>query len=378
MPKAVYLHIPFCEYICHYCDFNKYFLDGQPVDDYLEALRLEMGETLRKFPSDSIETIYIGGGTPTALNHRQMAYLMESIRENLQPKTEGLEFTVEANPGNLDREKLRILKNAGVNRLSIGVQTFDDGLLKEIGRTHKRVDVYRTIREAREAGIDNLSIDLMYRLPGQTAEQLECTLSEAMSLSIQHISVYSLQVEPRTIFYNRMRKGKLPLPSEDEEADMFQYLLKKLKEYGFHRYEISNFAKAGFESRHNRVYWENEDYYGLGAGAHSYIGGVRRINAGWTKKYIRLMHEQGHAVVEENMVSKKEQMEEEMFLGLRKAEGVSTETFKNRYGLSVNEVFGRQIDQLLLSGLLIRSEGRIKLTEKGLYLGNEVFQQFID
>lgn len=378
MPRAVYLHIPFCEYICHYCDFNKYFLQGQPVDDYLKAMRSEMEETIKRFPAKEIETIFVGGGTPTALDHSQTAYFMESIIKFLNPKSDNIEFTVEANPGNLDRDKLAILKDAGVNRLSIGVQSFDKGLLKEIGRTHDREDVYKTIMEARNIGIDNLSIDLMYRLPGQTSQQLKASLNEAMSLPVQHVSIYSLQIEPRTIFYNRMRKGELPIPGEDEEADMFQLLLDMLAANGFRRYEISNFAKSGFESRHNRVYWQNDEYYGIGAGAHSYIGGVRRVNAGWTKKYIRLIHERGHAFVEESPVTKREQMEEEMFLGLRKAEGISIEGFKDRYGLSLNEVFGRPIEHLLSRQLLKQSGGNLMLTEKGLFLGNEVFQQFIE
>src|SRR5699024_8171612 len=178
------------------------------------ALTKEMTTTLSTFPTDGIETIYVGGGTPTALNHKQMAYFLDSINQCLQPITENLEFTMEANPSNLDHEKLRIMKTGGVNRLSIGVQSFHDGLLAKIGRTHQSADIYDTIHMAREIGFNNISIDLMYRLPGQTLEQLQQSLDAALSLDIDHISIYSLQVEPRTIFYNKMRKGQLPLPDE--------------------------------------------------------------------------------------------------------------------------------------------------------------------
>jgi oxygen-independent coproporphyrinogen-3 oxidase len=377
MPKAAYIHIPFCEHICYYCDFNKYLMKGQPVWDYLQALRTEMKTVLRQYPSDEMKTIFVGGGTPTTLDQKQMAYFLESVNQAFHPVVDSVEFTMEANPGNLDREKLVLMKEAGVNRLSLGVQTFDDKLLSAIGRTHKNSDVFRTVELAKEAGFTNLSIDLMFRLPGQTMEALKESLAAALSLDIRHLSIYSLQIEPRTIFYNRMRKGTLQLPNEDEEADMFEVIIDSLEENGFHQYEISNFARAGYESRHNRVYWQNEDYYGFGAGAHSYINGIRRVNAGWTKRYIRLIRENGTAFVDEHSVSIQEKMEDEMFLGLRKAEGISKRHFQKRFGRSVEEVFSDAVDRLLQRRLIIEKGDRIFLTKRGLFLGNEVFQEFI-
>ncbi|HET7580874.1 MAG TPA: radical SAM family heme chaperone HemW [Bacillales bacterium] len=374
MPKAAYIHIPFCEHICYYCDFNKYFLDGQPVWDYLKALRTEMERSMAKDP-EPLETIFVGGGTPTALDHEQMAYFLESIHS--LPKADHLEFTIEGNPGHLDREKLALMKAGGVNRLSLGVQAFDDSLLSEIGRTHKSSDVFRTLELAKEVGFDNISIDLMYRLPGQSLHKLKDTLKTALSLDIQHMSIYSLQVEPRTLFYNRMKKGNLSLPGQDEEAEMYELLLDKLAEGGFRQYEISNFAKTGFESRHNQVYWENNEYFGFGAGAHGYIDGVRRVNAGWTKKYIRLIGERGDACVEEHPVARQEKMEDEMFLGLRRTEGVSEKRFQERFGQKLDDAFSGAVRNLLDRELIRREGGRLLLTKQGLFLGNEVFQEFI-
>lgn len=378
MPKAAYIHIPFCEHICYYCDFNKYFMDGQPVWEYLKALKTEMETVPRRFPTEGIETIFVGGGTPTALDPEQTAFFLDSVKESLQPKASQVEFTVEANPGNLDYKKLALMKAAGVNRLSLGVQAFDDKTLAEIGRTHKSADVFQTLALAKEVGFDNLSIDLMYRLPKQTISGLKNTLKTAMSLNIQHISIYSLQIEPRTIFFNRKRKGNLPLPSQDEEADMYEFLLSELAAHGFQRYEVSNFAKPGYESRHNQVYWRNEDYYGFGAGAHSYINGTRRVNAGWTKKYIRLIRDVGDAFVETHEVTPRERMEEEMFLGLRQSRGISRKHFETRFGQKLEDVFGDTVDRLLAKELLQQSGDRIFLTKQGLFLGNEVFQEFIE
>lgn len=378
MPKGVYIHIPFCEHICYYCDFNKFLLDHQPVWGYLRALQKEMQETLTKIPSESIQTIYIGGGTPTALDSEQMAFLMDSIQEHLTPKSDDLEFTIEANPGNLDREKLAVMKAGGVNRLSLGVQSFDDRLLAEIGRTHRSKDVFEAVELVREAGFDNLSIDLMFRLPQQTLQVLDDTLQTARSLDVNHISIYSLQVEPRTIFHNRMKKGHLPLPDEDVEADMFEHVLQVLGGHGLHHYEISNFAKAGYESRHNQLYWENEEYYGLGAGAHGYVNSARRVNAGWFKKYMRLIEEQGDACVEKHPVGVQEKMEDEMFLGLREARGLSRKRFRKRYGRDMQEAFGESMNRLFDRGLLAEDGDRIYLTHQGLFLGNDVFQEFIN
>ena len=308
MVHAVYLHIPFCENICHYCDFNKVFIKNQPVDKYLEMMDLEMKHTIERFYDKRMKTIYVGGGTPTSLNVKQLETLLQSIRSHFIFE-ENFEFTFEANPSNVDEEKLSLLKNFGVNRLSIGVQAFQSSILERIGRDHTEKDIYTMIETARKVGFDNISIDLMFGLPSQTVSMFEESLKKAIELNVEHISAYSLQVEPKTIFYNEMKKGTLKLPSEDTEVEMFQLLIEQLTKHQFIHYEISNFAKLGKESQHNLTYWNNDEYYGIGAGAHSYIGGVRRRNAGPLKHYMNRIYETGFPYIEEIHLSEREQME---------------------------------------------------------------------
>ncbi|MCF6408547.1 radical SAM family heme chaperone HemW [Pseudalkalibacillus salsuginis] len=377
MTKAAYIHIPFCEQICHYCDFNKFLIKGQPVYDYLDAMEVEIKKLLDSYPARPIETIYIGGGTPTALEDEQLKRMLDIVTTHLQPIDGNIEFTVEANPSVTERKKLRILKNAGVNRLSIGVQAFQDSLLSALNRNHRREDVARMIREAHSVGFENISIDLMFGLPGQTLEMFQESVSLALQLNVPHISAYSLQVENQTVFGIRDRKGELSLPGEEKESDMFEYLIDILKQKGFLHYEISNFAKAGFESKHNQVYWKNEPYYGIGAGAHGYVKDIRYENVKPLPHYIRKLGEGGfpHRIV--TRLDNKDRMEEEIFLGLRRKGGVNKETFYKKYNRPIEDVFPEQIDKLTAQGLLVNDTQSIRLTEKGLFLGNEVFQEFI-
>lgn len=375
MIKGAYLHIPFCEHICYYCDFNKVFLHKQPVMDYLKAIDKEMAIAAQKYPH-KLETIFVGGGTPTALDHEQMAFFTKSIRTHLYHH--GMkEYTMEANPGNLDEQKLEIMKNAGVNRLSIGVQAFQDHLLEGIGRTHREDDVFKTIETARKVGFSNISIDLMFGLPGQTIGMLKESLEKALSLDIEHISIYSLQIEPKTIFYNQMKKGQLILPGEDAEADMYDLILETLEANEFKQYEISNFAKKGFESEHNKIYWRNEEYFGFGAGAHAYVEGYRNSNTGPIKKYIRMVTEEKSAVVQSNQLTEQEKIEEELFLGLRLQKGVSKRHFQDKFNLTLSSIYGNVINNLVEEGLLEEDNEGIRLTKRGLFLGNNVFQEFL-
>jgi putative oxygen-independent coproporphyrinogen III oxidase len=376
MIKSAYLHIPFCEHICHYCDFNKVFLKGQPVDEYLKALDQEIRMTVNQFPSGNLETIFVGGGTPTSLNEQQLYRFCDSINRNL-PKSETMEFTFEANPGDLTKEKLEILKDAGVNRLSLGVQTFNEELLKKIGRVHKAKDVYQTIDNAKKIGFENISIDLIFSLPTQTIRDFKESLTEAFSLDITHYSAYSLIIEPKTVFYNLLKKGKLPTPGEDVEAAMYELLMEEMEKHGFSQYEISNFSKPGFESRHNLTYWNNESYYGFGAGAHSYLNGVRRSNTGPLKRYMDQIISGELPVIDEHQTTKVEQMEEEMFLGLRKTRGVSVPHFMGKFAVDPQQLFQREIAELTNKQWLEVEKNHIFLTKKGRLLGNEVFQAFL-
>ncbi|WP_243290615.1 radical SAM family heme chaperone HemW [Bacillus sp. FJAT-47783] len=376
MPKSVYIHIPFCEQICHYCDFNKFYLKYQPVSDYLLSLEKEMESSFTRFPVKEIKTIFIGGGTPTALSKDQLEQLMNMIHKYIDIELVQ-EFSVEANPDNLTEEKLSVLKNYGVNRLSIGVQSFNEELLKKIGRTHTNEVVFHSIKLAQKMGFHNISIDLMYALPTQTLKEFKQTLEIAFSLDLAHYSSYSLLVEPKTVFYNLWRNGKLTLPPQEEEAVMYEYLMEQMEKRGFRQYEISNFSKPGFESKHNLTYWNNEEYFGFGAGAHSYVHGVRRVNAGVLKKYMSLIESTNFPYVDEHLVTKTEQMEEELFLGLRKTRGISIRHFANKFGISIDKVFGQQIEEQSRKGLLVKQDDHIFLTHKGKLLGNEVFQAFL-
>lgn len=377
MLRSLYVHVPFCEQICHYCDFNKFFLKNQPIDEYLDLCAREMSLTRERFSAtEDIQTIYVGGGTPTSLTTEQLQRLLNSIRSHF-PFAQSLEWTVEVNPGSADEEKLAMLKEMGVNRLSIGAQTFDPRLLKEINRDHEAGDVERTVNLSHEAGIHNLSLDLMFGLPNQTMEQWKATLKEACTLPIQHVSAYSLKVEEKTVFYQLLRKGKLPLPAQELEAAMYEELCHRLTENNFNQYEISNFAKDGLASQHNLTYWNNNEYYGIGAGAHSYMQGVRRANHGPLPKYMKALSDCELPYLEEHKVTKKEKMEEQMFMGLRKLEGVPVEDFKERFNIDVHEVFSTAIEELKASSLIEEKNQHIRLTDKGLLLGNEVFEKFL-
>jgi len=377
MIKGAYVHIPFCEHICYYCDFNKYFIQNQPVIAYLKALDEEMAEGLSSSLHAKPETIFIGGGTPTALSDEAFAFMMDSVSNRLYEEGDTKEFTVEINPENLNPLKLDVMKRAGVNRLSIGVQTFDDHLLTEIGRKHTRQSAIEAIALARQYGFDNISIDLMFGLPGQSKQQLQASLDEVLFLQAQHVSIYSLQIEPRTIFYNRLKKGKLTLPSQDIEADMYGYLIDFLAAHGIKQYEISNFAISDHESQHNLIYWNNEEYYGFGAGAHGYVHGKRVVNARAIKGYIRRIEEQGRACVESHSVTIQEKMEEEMFLGLRKLIGVSKQQFLKKFHHPMEQYYKEAIKALVAKGLLVEQDGWLRLSRKGIFLGNEVFEAFL-
>jgi oxygen-independent coproporphyrinogen III oxidase len=377
MASSVYIHIPFCQQICYYCDFNKFMMDRQPVDQYLEYLEKEIVESLKRNPISDLKTVFVGGGTPTALTLPQTERLIEIINKHIIKEKKEVEMTFESNPNEISKEKLQILKDGGVNRISFGAQTFDEGLLKKIGRTHSPNEIEEAIQTAKEVGIDNINLDLMYALPGQTMEQFVDSLDKAMELPIQHISAYSLIIEPKTVFYIEMNRGKLKPAPEEDEAAMYDFLMNYLEKKGFHQYEISNFEKNGLESKHNLVYWNNEEYFGFGAGAHGYINGIRYSNAGPLKKYFQLIDDTGVPIVHEHTVTKQEKMEEEMFLGLRKMQGVSERKFQEKFGLNFNEVFPNVIEKLMKDGLVEVNGVFLRLTHKGKLLGNEVFQAFL-
>ncbi|MER1956111.1 MAG: radical SAM family heme chaperone HemW [Solibacillus sp.] len=378
MARGVYIHIPFCHQICNYCDFNKVFFKNQPVDEYIEALGREMELTVKQMPEAfaNIETIFLGGGTPTSLSAVQIEKLLSLIAKHI-PLSNVKEFSSEANPDELTVEKLQALYNGGVNRLSMGVQSFDQGLLEKIGRTHSNEHVYETIQNAKDVGFTNISIDLMYGLPGQTMAQWQDSLEKALALKLPHYSAYSLIVEPKTIFYIQYAKGKLILPTEDLEAEMYGVLIDTMEAHGVHQYEISNFAHEGYSSTHNKIYWDNDEYAGFGAGAHGYLQGVRYSNVAPIKKYIELVMEGNRPLLHEHSVTLEERLEEQMFLGLRKTDGVTHAEFEQKFGQSMASLYEEIIAKLQQEKLLEMDEQGVRLTRRGRFVGNEVFQRFL-
>lgn len=379
-PRALYIHIPFCTNKCHYCDFTSYVLKGQPVDDYLDGLEREMVQTIAALPTDRIDTVFVGGGTPTVLTPPQMERFLASVKKHF-PIADDAEFTMEANPGTTDPDKLAAMFAGGVNRISFGVQSFNNELLERIGRIHNVDDVYRSLENARAAGFSNLSIDLMFGLPGQTLEALEDSVNKALALDLPHYSLYSLKVEENTLFHKLYQRDELPLPPEDEEYNMFILLMDRLKAAGYGHYEISNFARPGFESRHNSTYWRNEPYYGLGAGAHGYAGRQRHVNVKGVQPYIDYTTTKLPRL-ETNEVPEQEAMEDFMMVGLRLLKGVRNSDFAKQFGgLQLEDKFGAVIEKLLKDGLLERvneaGETGYRLTDQGVLFGNDVFGSFI-
>ncbi|HEK9106659.1 TPA: oxygen-independent coproporphyrinogen III oxidase [Streptococcus equi subsp. zooepidemicus] len=370
-PTSAYVHIPFCTQICYYCDFSKVFIKNQPVDAYLEALIKEF----ESYQINSLKTLYIGGGTPTAITAKQLDYLLSHLQQHLQ-LDQLEEFTIEANPGDLTEDKIAVLRQSAVNRISLGVQTFNDKQLKQIGRSHTEAQIYTTIASLKEAGFQNMSIDLIYALPGQTIQQVKENVAKALALDIPHLSLYSLILEHHTVFMNKMRRGKLQLPTEDLEAEMFEYIISEMEANGFEHYEISNFTKPGFESRHNLMYWNNDEYFGCGAGASGYLNGIRYRNRIPIQHYLKAVAD-GNARLSEEVLTKEEMMEEELFLGLRKKSGVSVSRFQEKFGLSFESRYGSVVRELQAQGLLVKDKDFVRMTKKGLFLGDSVAEKFI-
>ncbi|MFP7216051.1 radical SAM family heme chaperone HemW [Lactococcus garvieae] len=366
--KAAYVHIPFCSHICYYCDFAKVLMTGQPVEAYIDELLKEYDS----YGISSLQTLYIGGGTPSVLPADQLEKLLTHLTKNLDLE-ELEEFTVEANPSDLTDEVLTVLAQSPVNRISLGVQSFDDKLLKKIGRTHTEAQVYSSIERLRAAGFENITIDLIYGLPNQTMEMVERDVQKFLELDLPHVALYSLILEDHTVFMNRQRRGRLRLPSDDRNADMYEYIIETLTAKGYSHYEVSNFGKIGYESKHNMTYWDNAEYYGVGAGASGYLEGIRYKNHGPVHHYLREENKR----VNEEVLTRKQRIEEEMFLGLRKKNGVSIERFHKKFGQTLEEIYGTIIEELTFQKMLFEADGRIQMTEKGFELGNEVFERFL-
>lgn len=373
-PHALYVHVPFCPSKCHYCDFFSIAQAHPPIDAYVDAVLEEAVHTTTECTPEAINTVFVGGGTPTVLSAGQLSKLFQGLAR-VFCLTRAAEWTVEANPGTLDIDKLFSMREAGVNRLSIGVQTFRDDLLRALGRVHDRADVVRALELVHEVGFPDVSIDLMYGLPHQTLTDVQESVREALALGVTHISVYGLKVEQGTAFYAWQQQGALHLPEEEEEASMFAWICDYVAAHGYKQYEVSNFARAGHRSKHNTVYWRNESYYGIGAGAHGYVRGVRHENIKNVQSYIRAPHRARNSCTDVRIV---EAMEEMMMLRLRLLdEGVPFVAFQEQFGVSLVDVFGHVLERLVQKGWIDITAEQITLTNAGLWMGNEVFGAFL-
>lgn len=383
----LYVHIPFCVRKCAYCDFLSAPADTQERTLYIDALTEEIRARKNDFTAYRVSTIFLGGGTPSILEGDDSARIFRALQENFDISDDA-EITMEVNPGTVTEEKAASWRKSGVNRLSIGLQSADDRELKMLGRIHTYREFLDTWKIVREAGFENVNVDLISATPGQNLRSWSETLRKAADLGPEHISAYSLIIEEGTPFYERYgdesgedenKANHLPpLPDEDTEREMYKATEKILAEYGYHRYEISNYSKTGYECRHNLGYWERKEYLGLGLGASSLISECRFHNTADMGKYLRLYENAGTDICEDiEHLSVEDQMEEFMFLGLRKTVGISVDDFRKAFGKEIREVYGEQMRKLEEQRLIEYSGNRVRLTERGTDISNYVFSEFM-
>ncbi len=378
-PVSLYVHIPFCVRKCRYCDFLSGPVPSALRDRYLAALNRELKETGRLIGAVRVDSIFLGGGTPSLLTPGELDTLMSTVRAEYRVLPDA-EITMECNPGTADAAKLGAYRELGINRISIGVQSFREEELRLLGRIHSADEARRCIEDAGRAGFSNINLDLMSALPGQSPEQWMESLREAVRLKPNHISAYSLILEEGTEFWDMSRReGELP-PFPDDETDRFMYHETKrfLAEHGYERYEISNYARAGFESRHNNGYWTGHAYLGFGAGAASYLGDVRWNHVRNLETYCRGVEASECSVLQEiEHLTRKDRMAEFMFLGLRRMEGVSEEEFGERFGAELSDVYGPVVRKYLEWNLLEKCGGRVRLTDRGIDISNRIMADFL-
>lgn len=372
MDISLYIHIPFCVKKCLYCDFPSYGEMDKYFEAYVNKLCGEISDAAGEMKGMNVRSIFIGGGTPSVLPPKLMGKIMDAVinRYDVDSKAE---ITMEANPGTLDLDKLTELKSMYFNRLSIGLQAWQNRLLKSIGRIHTAEEFERNFYDARAVGFDNINLDLMFSLPGQSLSDWRETLKKAVGLNPEHISAYSLIIEEGTPFYDMYQKGIIKETEENLDRDMYYLVNAMLKENGYHRYEISNFAKKGFECKHNKIYWRTQEYKGFGLGAHSYMDGRRFHNTYDFKEYI----EEKVKPLDMELLSDEEKEEEFMFMGLRMTEGISKRDFRERFKTDIYNVYGEELKTLIEEKLINEKDDRIFLSERGIDISNQIFEKFI-
>ena len=376
---GLYVHIPFCKQKCMYCDFPAYQNLQDYYETYVYALVQEIDLWVSEHPestSKAIDTIYFGGGTPTELSIQQLQMILDKIK-NTFTITDDCHMTIESNPGEVNLHYLTKLVKLGFNRISFGVQTFDDKLLTMLHRSHNGEQAKQAVYDAKEAGFTDINIDLIYGLPRQTLEDIQYNLDIVKDLPINHISTYGLQVEVGTYLYHLVQKNLISIPSETIDESMYDTMMEGLKALGFERYEISNFAKANSYSRHNLKYWHYVDYLGFGAGAHSFYDGVRRSNNRNVMPYIQSVDRYIMPTIDTETITLERAQEDFCFLALRTKWGLDERKFEDKFGVSVHNLFGTTLEDLVSKDLLEYQSGSYHLTAEGAKHGNYVFSQFI-
>lgn len=382
---GIYIHIPFCKQKCYYCDFVSFSNKEGYIEKYVETVKREIDSyDLSKY---NITTIYIGGGTPSRIPSEKIQEILEKIKQKIsknQTRWEDIEITIELNPGTVDEEKIKKYKEIGINRLSIGLQSTNNKLLKEIGRIHTFEDFKKTYNLVKKVGFENINVDLMIGLPNQTISDVKESLNEIIKLNPTHVSVYSLIVEENTKMEQLINNKELQLPDEELERQMYWYVKNTLELNGYNHYEISNFAKKGKESKHNLNCWEQKEYIGLGLAAYSYLNGVRYGNTSNIEEYINVqdffnrseLEESGIRIVDE-VQSLEDKRKEYMLLGLRKIDGVSIQKFKEKFVENPIFLFRKELEKLVNEELIAIDGDCIRLTNKGLDLANIVWEEFV-
>lgn len=373
---GLYIHIPFCVRKCKYCDFNSFKLNIDEKKKYLSALSKEMELYKEKIGQKEIDSIFVGGGTPSILNEEEIKILFDNINLNFKIK-EDAEITMECNPGTLTLNKLKTMKKCGVNRLSIGLQAVQNHHLKYIGRIHTFEEFEKNYHEAKKVGFDNINIDLMYALPNQTKEDWMESLEKVVNLNPTHISAYSLILEENTELFDMYERKEFKLLDEDTDIEMYEYTINYLKSHGYNQYEISNYAKKGFECKHNILYWKCENYVGIGTSASGFLDEIRYNNLCEIDKYEELILNGKKPIEWEEKLSIKDKIEESIFLGLRMNEGIKFKDFKNKYDFNFLEEYKNEIEKLTKLQLIDINETGMKLTQKGKEISNSVFVEFI-
>lgn len=376
---GLYVHIPFCKQKCMYCDFPAYQNLQDYYETYVYALVQEMDLWVSEHPESKakpIDTIYFGGGTPIELSIQQLQMIVDKIKSTFTI-TDDCHMTIESNPGEVDLQYLTKLVKLGFNRISFGVQTFDDKALTMLHRSHNGEKAKQAVYEAKEAGFTDINIDLIYGLPRQSLEDIKRNLEIVKDLPINHISTYGLQVEVGTYLYHLVQKNLISIPSESIDESMYDTMMAGLKELGFERYEISNFAKGNSYSRHNLKYWHYIDYLGFGAGAHSFYDGIRRSNNRNVMPYIQSVDRYIMPTIDTETITVERAQEDFCFLALRTKWGLDEQKFEDRFGVSVHNLFGNILEELVTKGLLEYQNGSYHLSSEGAKHGNYVFSQFI-